>query len=236
MRETPPVPKAMTEVVQLVRADRAAAPGPAGPAGLGVAARADRRRLRRGERPGQRVWPPVASWPALLAVEVSFMLLWYALLLRLVGRRERFLQTATAVFGFQLLLAPLLVACSGWCGASSTTWCGRCRLRWPASRSWSGWSRPTATWCSAALEWSSGASVALVIVQIARRTAAAVRPVPARRAEAVVRMHVHILGICGTFMGGIAAIAARRRLPRHRLGPQRLPAHEHPAGGARASS
>ena len=46
-------------------------------------------------------------------------------------------------------------------------------------------------------------------------------------------MHLHILGICGTFMGGIAAIAQARRPHRHRLRRQRLPADEHAARGAR---
>jgi UDP-N-acetylmuramate: L-alanyl-gamma-D-glutamyl-meso-diaminopimelate ligase len=41
-------------------------------------------------------------------------------------------------------------------------------------------------------------------------------------------MHLHILGICGTFMGGMAALA-RGRPQGDRLRRQRLPAHEHPA-------
>ena len=46
-------------------------------------------------------------------------------------------------------------------------------------------------------------------------------------------MHLHILGICGTFMGGIAAIAQRGAATRHRLRRQRLSADEHAARGAR---
>ena len=56
------------------------------------------------------VLPLTASWPQLLAVDVLFMLGWYFALLRLVGRRERFLQTATAVFGLQTVLSPPLIA------------------------------------------------------------------------------------------------------------------------------
>jgi hypothetical protein len=50
-----------------------------------------------------------ASWPRELAVDMAYMLAWVWLLLRATGHRERFLQTASAVFGFQLILAPLMV-------------------------------------------------------------------------------------------------------------------------------
>jgi len=52
------------------------------------------------------------SWPRELAVDVAYMLAWVWLLLRATGHRERFLQTASAVFGFQLVLAPLMVGVS----------------------------------------------------------------------------------------------------------------------------
>jgi hypothetical protein len=48
-----------------------------------------------------------------LAVEIIFTLLWYAGMLRIAGKPERFFQTATAVFGVQVILAPLLVF-AGW--------------------------------------------------------------------------------------------------------------------------
>ena len=38
-------------------------------------------------------------------------------------------------------------------------------------------------------------------------------------------MHIHILGICGTFMGGIALLAREHGV---QLGYQCLPADEHP--------
>ena len=44
-------------------------------------------------------------------------------------------------------------------------------------------------------------------------------------------MHVHILGICGTFMGGIAVARARRGPSRHGLRRKRLSADEHAARG-----
>jgi hypothetical protein len=43
-----------------------------------------------------------------LAVEVVLALLWIAVVLRLARKPERFMQTATAFFGFQLVLAPLV--------------------------------------------------------------------------------------------------------------------------------
>src|SRR2546423_12309766 len=59
------------------------------------------------------VLPPVKSWPAQVLVDTLFTLAWYVALLKLVGRSERILQTATAVFGLQGLLSPLLIA-SDW--------------------------------------------------------------------------------------------------------------------------
>lgn len=60
------------------------------------------------------VLPPVPGrWLPHLLVDIGFTLVWYLLLLRLLKRRERFLQTTTAVFGYQTLLAPVWVA-SAW--------------------------------------------------------------------------------------------------------------------------
>jgi hypothetical protein len=57
------------------------------------------------------VLPPFPGpWVAHLCVDVVFMFVWYAMLLNLVRRPERFLQTTTAVYGFQAVLSPLLVA------------------------------------------------------------------------------------------------------------------------------
>ncbi|MBX5462366.1 MAG: hypothetical protein IRZ28_14905 [Steroidobacteraceae bacterium] len=55
------------------------------------------------------VLPPIESWQLQLVVEVAFMLGWYAVLLRAFGKPERFLQTATAMFGYQIVLAPLWI-------------------------------------------------------------------------------------------------------------------------------
>jgi hypothetical protein len=111
------------------------------------------------------VFPPARDWPTLLLVDVGFLLLWNALLLKLAGRPERTVQTTTAVFGYQLLLAPLLVTLQ-WLAQrfhGDPTWegplvfAGLLLLVWLVAAN----SRIV----SAALEWSITASVALVIVQ-----------------------------------------------------------------------
>jgi len=50
--------------------------------------------------------PPADHWRMHLLIQVVFTLAWYAVLLRLVGKPERFMQTATAIFGAGLLLDP----------------------------------------------------------------------------------------------------------------------------------
>ncbi len=109
--------------------------------------------------------PPDARWPEELAVDTLFTLLWYLLLLRLVGRPERTLQTTTAVFGFQAVLAPLLVG-SEWLlrrFGDDTAWqvpincAGLLLFVWLIAVS--------SHVVKAALEWSATSSVALVILQ-----------------------------------------------------------------------
>ena len=111
--------------------------------------------------------PPISNWPAQLAVEVSFTLLWYAALLRLVGRPERMLQTVTAVFGFQTVLAPVVIA-SVWLvsrfGADATLR-APVTLLWLALLIWLVAANSHVVRC--ALEWSSVASVGLVLLQLA---------------------------------------------------------------------
>jgi hypothetical protein len=110
--------------------------------------------------------PSEGPWFARLAVEVVFMLAWYAVLLPLVGKPERFVQTASAVFGFHAVLAPLIVF---------TGWLMRRHGQDPA------WQFPLAVlalvlvvWLvaansyvvRAALEWPLLACVGLVLLQI----------------------------------------------------------------------
>jgi hypothetical protein len=112
------------------------------------------------------VLPPGTGWPAQLAIDVLFTLAWYAALLQLTGRSERFLQTATAVFGFRSLLSPLLIV-SEWLMrrfGQDTTWqlpiavVGLALVIWLIAAS--------GHVVKAALDWSSATSVTLVILQI----------------------------------------------------------------------
>jgi hypothetical protein len=110
--------------------------------------------------------PPGGTSPLPLAVEVLFTLVWYAVLLAVLGRRERFLQTTTAIFGVQtLLMQPLLV--SVWLMrryGQDATWqlpiavAGLAVVIWMIAAN--------SHVVKAALEWSSAASVALVILEI----------------------------------------------------------------------
>ncbi|HEU4626065.1 MAG TPA: hypothetical protein VFS52_14955 [Steroidobacteraceae bacterium] len=54
--------------------------------------------------------PAVDAWRLHLLVDVAFTLAWYSILLRAFGKPERFLQTATAIFGYQIVIAPLWIA------------------------------------------------------------------------------------------------------------------------------
>jgi hypothetical protein len=106
------------------------------------------------------------NWAAQLLLDTVFTLVWYVALLRFARRPERTLQTSTAVFGFQIVLAPLLFL-SSWLSARFThdsPWFVAVAL----------FSIVVLVWLVAAnshivkvaLEWSAGASVALVILQI----------------------------------------------------------------------
>jgi hypothetical protein len=112
------------------------------------------------------VLPPVKGWPAQVLVDTLFTLAWYVALLRLLGRSERILQTATAVFGLQGLLSPLLIA-SDWLMlrfGEDALWqvpvacAGLLLIVWLVAAN--------SQIVKAALEWSSPASVVLVILQI----------------------------------------------------------------------
>jgi hypothetical protein len=110
--------------------------------------------------------PTTAGWQLALGVNVLFILGWYAALLRLAGRRERFLQTASGVFGLQTLLTPPLLA-SEWLVkrfGQDATWQLPVGVGALAVLIWfiAAYSHVV----KAALEWSSASSVALVILQI----------------------------------------------------------------------
>ena len=105
------------------------------------------------------------SFPIQLLLDTAFTLVWYAVLLRLARRPERTLQTSTAVFGFQIVLTPLLFIASWlWVRFAQdpalkvpTQLFGILVLLWIIAAN--------SHIVKAALEWSGGASVALVILQ-----------------------------------------------------------------------
>lgn len=122
---------------------------------------------------------PASAWSLPLLVYVLFTLAWYGGMLRLLGRPERTVQTVTAVFGLQAVVSPPMIV---------SQWLMR---RFGQD---SDWQLPIAVsvlalgiWLiaalshvvKAALEWSTAASVALVILQIAAAQLLAVVIFPA---------------------------------------------------------
>jgi hypothetical protein len=112
------------------------------------------------------VLPPIQGpWINHLLLDIVFTFLWYALLLYVVKKPERFLQTTMAIYGYQCVLAPLLVAAFG------------LQRRFDQESIWqfplSLISLALFIWIvaanshivKAALEWSMAPSVALVILQ-----------------------------------------------------------------------
>lgn len=112
------------------------------------------------------LFPPYANWVAVRVLDIAFTTAWYVVLLKVAGRQERTLQTLTAVFGFQLVLAPLLIA-SQWLMhrfAGDPTWEAPLAF---AALALIGWIIAANTRIvRAALEWSIPTSVTLVILQI----------------------------------------------------------------------
>jgi hypothetical protein len=109
--------------------------------------------------------PPAIRWREWLLVDSLFMLVWYTVLLRLVGRPERILQTTTAVFGFQAVTAPLLIACE-WLlrrFGENSAWQVPITCAWLLLLVWL--IAANSHIVRAALEWSAASSVALVILQ-----------------------------------------------------------------------
>jgi hypothetical protein len=110
--------------------------------------------------------PPIPGhWLGQLVVEAIFTFVWYALLLKILHRPERFLQTTTAVFGYQAVLAPLWIS-AVWLVrqfADDDTWrlpismLGLAIVVWTVAAN--------ARVLKAALEWGTPACVALVILQ-----------------------------------------------------------------------
>jgi hypothetical protein len=110
--------------------------------------------------------PPIPGpWFGHLIVETAFTFAWYALLLRLLHRPERYLQTTTAVFGYLAVLAPVWIG-TVWLVrrlADDETWrlpvsvLGLVVIVWRLAAN--------AHVLKAALEWGTPACIALVILQ-----------------------------------------------------------------------
>jgi hypothetical protein len=123
--------------------------------------------------------PPTNAWSLPLLVYVLFTLAWYIGMLRLVGRPERTVQTVTAVFGVQAVVSPPMIV-SQWLmrrfGQDSD---------WQLPIAFSGlvlviWLIAALSHVvKAALEWSTAASVALVILQMAAAQLLAIAVFPA---------------------------------------------------------
>jgi hypothetical protein len=102
----------------------------------------------------------------LLVVYTVVTVVWYAGLLQIVGKPERFLQTTTAVFGFQIVLTPLSVL-SDWLlrrFSEDSVWQFPIALVFFIVLAWT--IAVNSHVVKAALEWSTASSVALVILQV----------------------------------------------------------------------
>lgn len=112
------------------------------------------------------VLPSEDVWGPRLALDVLFTLAWYVVLLKLVGRPERILQTTTAVFGFQAVLSPPLEL-SDWLlrrFGDDSTWQLPASLIFLVIVVWV--IAANSHVVQAALEWSGFASVGVVILEI----------------------------------------------------------------------
>jgi len=111
--------------------------------------------------------PAVDSrWLAQLLIDTAFTVVWYVALLRIARRPERTLQTTTAVFGFQAVLAPLTNAFE-WAMrrfGEDATWKLPVFCAWLLMVAWL--IAANSHIVKAALEWSNTASVVLVILQM----------------------------------------------------------------------
>jgi hypothetical protein len=104
-------------------------------------------------------------WLRALALDVTFTVGWYWTLLRLLGRGERFVQTASAILGYRTILAPLSLA-SQWLVrrlGDNETWQMPVSLVYIAVVAWM--IAVSGRVLHAALEWPMSACVALVILE-----------------------------------------------------------------------
>jgi len=110
--------------------------------------------------------PPMKGpWMNRLLLDVAFTFVWYALLMYLVKKPERFLQTSTAVYGFQILLLPPSIAIAGLQQALDKESVWQYPLSWLTLALFIWIVAANSHIVKAALEWSMAPSVALVILQ-----------------------------------------------------------------------
>jgi hypothetical protein len=104
-------------------------------------------------------------WLRALLVDVTFTIAWYWMLLRLLGRGERFVQTAAAILGYRTLLTPLSLA-SEWLlrrFGEDNTWQLPVSVMYIIVVAWM--IAASGRVLHAALEWPMAACVALVILE-----------------------------------------------------------------------
>jgi hypothetical protein len=104
-------------------------------------------------------------WIQALLLDVTFTVAWYWALLRLLGRSERFVQTASAILGYRALLTPLSLA-SEWLVrrlGEDNTWQLPVSVIYIIVVAWM--IIATGHVLHAALEWPMAACVALVILE-----------------------------------------------------------------------
>jgi hypothetical protein len=106
------------------------------------------------------------QWLAPLLIETLFTLVWYVALLRFAGRPERTLQTVTAVFGLQTVLAPLTDTFDWLMVRFSGDGAWQLPVACAELLAWTWLIAANSYVVKAALEWSSTASVVLVILQV----------------------------------------------------------------------
>jgi hypothetical protein len=116
---------------------------------------------------GNTILPPITGpWLQVLIADVLFVMVWYALLLRLTNKPERYLQTTTAIFGYKAVLSPLSVASAWLIGQfrADTLWQLPVGLLYVLVVAWI--VAANSHVLKAALEWSMPACVALVILEL----------------------------------------------------------------------
>jgi hypothetical protein len=105
-------------------------------------------------------------WLRALLLDVTFTVAWYWTLLRLTGRGERFVQTASAILGYRTVLTPLSLS-SEWLVrllGDNETWQLPASLVYIVVVVWM--ITASSRVLHAALEWPMAACVALVILEL----------------------------------------------------------------------